>query len=197
MSNKLEEVSKMLMNEEMSEIAESSAILDTVATKYEEITLDFFETYFLPYIIYEVEHNDESNMIFNYNYFKIAKQYNIPIVVIGNNGEVLYKLPPLMSDINLSKMDNVAFSKIVSMFTNISDNNSNAANKMLGKALEEVGTLVEVASNDYENSLVTIFQDYKHRLKDSFINDNIKEHFEVDVKKIEEIEEDDDFIDYS
>jgi len=49
----------------------------------------------------------------------------------------------------------------------------------------------------YENSLVTIFQDYKHRLKDSFINDNIKEHFEVDVKKIEEIEEDDDFIDYS
>jgi len=112
MSNKLEEVSKMLMNEEMSEIAESSAILDTVATKYEEITLDFFETYFLPYIIYEVEHNDESNMIFNYNYFKIAKQYNIPIVVIGNNGEVLYKLPPLMSDINLSKMDNVAFSKL-------------------------------------------------------------------------------------
>jgi len=197
MSNKLEEVSMMLMSEEMSEIAENSAILETVATKYEEITLEFFETYFLPFVIHEVEHNEEAIMIFNYNYFKIAKQYNVSIVVIDTNGEVLYKLPPLMSDINLSKMDNVAFSRIVSMFTDMSDNNSNAANKMLGKALGEVGTLVEAASNTYEDSLITIFQDYKHRLKDSFISDKLKEHFKVNAKKIEEIEEDDDFIDYS
>ena len=198
MSTKLEEVSKQMQSEEMLELAESSEILTQVNSEEVEITLDFFETYFLPYIIYEVEHTDEYNMIFNYNYYKIAKKYSVSIVVIGDNNEVLYKLPPLVSDVNLDKLSNVAFSKIVSVFTNVAESNESMANKMLGKALNEVGTLIETKSNVYEQSLQAIFQDYKHRLKDSFLSDKIKEHYidESTPNVIPEVD-DEDFLDYS
>jgi len=189
MNKKLKDIKKDLMNDEIRELYDSSKILDTINNTGVDISLSHFETYLLPYIIREIEINEKTTAVFYYNIRKIAKSFKSPIYVIDDNGEVKYKLPPLIIDVN-DDSNNISYNRIVKKYLSTIDSNASLANRVFNKEIDEVEKVIannKEEEDKYVKEFIKIYNDYKHRLKNNLKNSNL-------IKDEEDIE--DDFLDY-
>jgi len=189
MSKKLKDVKRELMGDEVKELFDNSQILDSINNTGVDVSLSHFETYLLPYIIREIEITEETTSIFYYNIYNIAKSYKTALYIIDSNGEVKYKLPPLVLDVN-DDTNNISYSRIVKKFLNTLDSNASIANRVFNKEINEVENVITSNKEEegiYVKEFIKIYNDYKYRLKDNLKNKNI-------FKDEEDIE--DDFLDY-
>jgi len=186
----LKKVNAVLINSHLEELTELSERLAPISEVSEDITIEEFELYFLPFIIGELEFNDENKTIFFYNYKKIAKGVTTPLYVIEDD-EVKYKLPPMLVTNDLDGLDEFNFHRILNVFSNTKDTNPMVADKFLASSLNTISDEINTSKKYdlYINELRRIYADYSYRLKV-----DVKDEKSTQTVKDEEIEED--FIEY-
>jgi hypothetical protein len=189
----LREVAEKMKGEEEQEILDFSKVISTLKNEDKIINLYDFETYFLPFIIGEIERTDVNTAVYVDNYLKVAKSHHVGIAV-KDNDEVKFKLPPLIADTDITKLDNISFGSIVSKVNSYSESRPDKANALLNKVskkvLEDMG--LSDSSKAYIEELVKIFHSYPDRVAKVIEKRNID--VKLDTKQIEE--EEDDLFDY-
>jgi len=173
--SKLKDVEKKMMNEELKELEDYSNIISTLEPIVPSIPLIDFETYLLPYITGEIERTETNVAVYIANFTYITKSHHIGINIIGPDGDIKYKLPPLLSDTNIANLDNIAFTRIVNKVNSYKDNPMRA-NRLLSDTTKAIMENLDI--NEHQAELAKILYDYRDRLKNK------------DIIKEEEKEED-------
>jgi len=189
---------KDVLNKERDEEIEylkelSLTLMPALEQVYETIPIKEFETYLLPYILGLVERNEANQVIYRDNYFKYSKHYRHALYVIDNTGEIIYKLPPLVMDANLKKLQNINLNMMVNAIENKDSSNSyfNTILRATTDALNESIEPDERILRGYLYELNKIYKDY------SYLTENkIKEQYSnTPNKSIVENDDLDDFLD--
>ena len=164
--NELEEAAKLMKTDESKEILEFSNIINAISNDNVKIPLIDFENYLLPYILGETKKTDANSAVYIANYLAITKSHSVGITVLDKDGEVMFKLPPLISDTDISKLDNIAFGKIVAKVNTYSKASPRKANMLLNKTIEEVKDKIDTGKDDNEHikELIKIYDYYKDRV---------------------------------
>jgi len=189
----LKEVAKTLNTEEANDLANFTEIISTLKLTEVDINKFDFESYFLPYLLGEIAKTNVNTAVYIDNFLKVTKSHHIGIVVKDDNGIKLFKLPPLIVDTDISKLDSIAFGTIVSKVKLYSESNPNKANNLLKKVSEVVMENLELgeSSNVYIEELIKIFTSYPDRVNAIKIKNN-----KAINKVIEPIELEEDLFDY-
>jgi len=197
----LKDVVKIKRNEELKELENLSQDLDKIAHSPSRITLEEFETYFLPYIINEVEKDETNNFIFVNNFLeKTNRSWFREIEVVDPKGNVLFILPPLAVDVDIKENSDVVVNKIVTKYYNMIKNGYYNSEKELAEGLANILSNLKVDEEKYKKYIVEynkIFISYKDRfLKAYKRRKGIPLEKETSNKKPNTITEEDDIFDY-
>jgi len=176
--------------EELSIIEELGKSLKTICNVSKTIDLSTFETYFLPYIIGELEHDDINNAVFIDNYSTVSGSIRTGINVVDSNDDVLYELPPLLAETN--EMDlGISFNKIIQkcnspelLVQRSGQGNLNTACNVIEKTFNDSNKI----EDDIVKTITQIHIDYNDRKSPDKQISNVATSVKDDY--------DDDFIDY-
>jgi len=185
----LEEVVEKTVSLEKKEILDFSRTISTIKNEDKQISLYDFELYFLPYILGETQKTDANTAVYIDNFLKITKSHHIGLSVMDKD-EVLYKLPPLITDTDITKLDNLSFGSIVNKVNIYSDSNPGRAIGLLNALSEEVIKNFELNDNskDYLKELIKIFHSYPDRF--TKVMESKGNGIKIEGSKKEELEED-------
>jgi len=204
----LKDVANVIRNEEWEELKEITKDISKLVPEPVKIDRQTFEKYLLPYLLMEVERNDENNFIFQYNFLKLTNgSYHREIVVIDENGEVMFLLPPLVLDVEL-KEDRISISTVIKKFYNLFENHYHGVEKELVKDLNEVVKSLKLDEDVYAKYIVEfnkVFSYYKDRFLKAYKkrlgiedeeDDDKNENKNNNITSLNKINEEDDIFDY-
>jgi len=162
----LEKVVNLLKTQESEDIKQFSKVISTLKNDDKVINLYDFELYFLPYILGEIEKTEVNTAVYIDNILKVTKSHHIGITVKDNDGKILYKLPPLIADTDITKLDNVAFSTIVNKVNSYLESCPHKVNGILTKVVDIVTDELDLAdsSKSYTGELIKILTNYNDRV---------------------------------
>ena len=188
----LEKVVELLKTQESEDIKQFSDIISTLKNDDKVISLYDFELHFLPYILGETEKTEVNTAVYISNILKITKSHHIGITVKNKDGETLYKIPPLIADTDITKLDNIAFGTIVNKVNSYLESAPYKVNGILTKVVNKVTEELDLADNSkmYMGELIKILTVYNDRVNKVLA----KKGKTTLIKKEEEIE--DDLFDY-
>jgi len=206
----LKEVAENMRQQEWEMLENISKDLNKIANYPAKISLEEFETYFLPYILNEVEKNETNNFIFTYNFLeKTENSWFREIEVVDNKGNVVFILPPLVVDVKLKEdYSNLAVNRIINKYYNMLDSGYYGTEKELTKGLSEILKALSVDEEKYKRYIVEynkIFERYKDRFIRAYkirkgipLTDEEKslENKNKNTTKLNKIDEEDDIFDY-
>jgi len=162
----LEKVVEKIKSVEEDEILGFSKVISTLKNEDKKVSLYDFELYFLPYILGEIDKTDVNTAVYIDNFLRVAKSHHIGLAVYVDD-KVVYKLPPLIADTDITKLDNISFGSIVSKVNIYSGNNPRKASTILNKVSEKIMEDLDLgeSSKEYLKELIKIFNSYPDRFK--------------------------------
>ena len=187
----LQEVAKVLNTAETRDIEEFTSLISTLKTEEVDINKYDFESYFLPYVLGEIAKTDTNTAVYIDNFLRVTKSHHIGIAVKDKDGNVIFKLPPLIADTDISKLDRIAFGTIVSKVNLYTESNPNKASALLSKVSKTIMEEFKLGetSEGYITELIKIFKTYPDRVNKVRLKNGELEKRTPEAKK-EEIEED-------
>ena len=189
MSKTMQELREEMRKEELEELEELSQSLNPITDTDVMLELDRFETYLLPFILKEIEHNDENTMVFIENFLSITESPRIGIKVIDKNKEVMFRLPGLVMNYE-NNLDDINLYLEVRKYNSYNKVNPREAARVINKTSKYIEDNIVADDNEeqeYKADLKKIFEYYKDRIT----NKEIKKEIIEDDTIIEE-----DFIEY-
>jgi len=207
----LQEVSEAKKAEEFKMLEELSKDLKNITNFPARITLKEFETYFLPFIINEVDKDETNSFIFVYNFLeKTEKSWFREVEVVDKHGNVLFILPPLAIDVKFkNNKKDLVVNRIVTKYYNMLNNHYHGTEKELKKGLISILKELTVDEDKFKKYIVEynkIFERYSERFINAYKRkkgipvDNeqkaVKENKKVKKLNVNKIDEEDDVFDY-
>jgi len=186
---KMETIKENLNNEYKKELTELSKKIKNLTKAETKITKQEFETYLLPYILGEVEHNDINNTIFINNLKDLSGGYRVTLTVVDENDETLFSLPPMIIDVNNEKLEKNKLRGTIMSYKDLVDSNPRAADLKIRSLTNIILNGLDPDNNEvikFKNELNKIFDYYKDRLKSKDGQSKILESKDPDF--IDEIE---------
>lgn len=207
----LKDVSEQRKSEEIKELEEVAEELVSVIPEPIRITKQEFESFFLPFLIGEVERNDINTEIFIYNYLeKTEHSYHRELEVIDDNGDLLYILPPLFIGLDIKDKD-MSVSFLTKKMLTLIDSGFYNSDKEIIKGLNAILKSLGTDKDKYGKYILEynrILSDYKDRFiaaykkRKGIVVEEVKDETdeqeakELQNKNINSIDEEDDIFDY-
>lgn len=141
-------------------------VLDELSKLTEDLDVEIkerdFKKYFLPIFNGELKLTDANMDIFLNNMYILTNSYNLPISIIDENEEVIFRLPPIIMDVNqTSILSNVSFSKLINMYReNKSTVQGDAMLSSITKSLGQVIGVEEKSLNSYMEDISIMYKRY-------------------------------------
>ena len=204
----LKDVAEMIRNEEWEELEGISEDISKLLPEPAKTDRQTFEKYLLPYLLMEVERDDNNSFIFQYNFLKLTNgSYHREVVVIDENGEIMFLLPPLILDVEL-KENRISISTVIRKFYNLFENHYYGVEKELVRDLNEVIKSLKLDEDIYAKYIVEfnkIFSYYKDRFLRAYKkrlgiedeeNTDENESKNNNTTSLNKLDEEDDIFDY-
>ena len=152
--------------QELTEISKSMKGLDKLEVKVSKYE---FETYLLPYILNEIEHNDINKTVFINNLKDLAGGYRSTILVMDSTEEkVLFKVPPMLINSNIEKLEDRKLRNTIITYEQIAESNPRAADKKLSALTNIIVNGIEVSEDEinvFKDEIKDLLNYYADRIK--------------------------------
>jgi len=170
--NELDKVADAMAENEKEEIASFSKVIASLKNEDKTINMYDFELYFLPYIIGEIARTDENKAVYISNFLRVTESHHIGIAVVNGENEVVFKLPPLITDSDVSELSNIAFNRVMKQVRAYSDSNPWKADAIMKNVTNEVISKMKVDdSKGYLEDLIKIYKTYPDRVNKVILRD--------------------------
>lgn len=161
---KVKEEGKREEIEDLISLTEKIKGIDTEEVKLPRST---FETYLLPYLLNEIEHNEVNKTVFINNLKDLSGGYKTTLLIVDDidNDKVLFKLPPLLLDTNIDKLASEKVRNTVVAHDNLKEANPKAADAALNRVKKSILKNMEV-----DNDKIELYRSYIENFKKFYKN---------------------------